>query len=178
MIDFGLVDAVDAEAIGAPGQRTFRLRANKDENYAALWFEKEQLSLLGREFSKLLAERSRQHGPATDPVPEMGPFPATPQVDLQVARLGLDYDDDREHLVLLADDAPALEQGDSPTFRMELNRAQAITAIRSIDDAVAGGRPLCPLCNRVLEEDGSCIACPGSNGHAHELPLPPKADEN
>ena len=36
MIDFGLVDAVDAEAIGPPGQRTFRLRANKDENYAAL----------------------------------------------------------------------------------------------------------------------------------------------
>ena len=178
MIDFGLVDAVDGEAIGAPGQRTFRLRANKDDNYAALWFEKEQLALLGREFSKLLAERSRQQGQPAEPVAEMGPFPANPQVDLQVARLGLDFDDGSEHIVLLADDAAALQQGDSPTFRMEINRAQAIGAIHSIDDAVAGGRPLCPLCNRVLEDDGSCIACPGSNGHAHEVPLPPAAGQD
>lgn len=178
MIDFGLVDAVDAEAIGPPGQRTFRLRANKDENYAALWFEKEQLSLLGREFSKLLAERSKQRGRPTEVVAEMGPFPATPQIDLQVARLGLDFDEDREHIVLLADDAAALQQGDSPSFRMEINRAQAISAMASIDDAVSGGRPLCPLCNRVLESDGSCIACPGSNGHNKEVELPPAADED
>lgn len=178
MIDFGLVDAVDAEAIGPPGERTFRLRANKDDNYAALWFEKEQLSLLGREFSKLLAERSRQRGEPTDAVPEMGPFPATAQVDLQVARLGLDFDDESQHIVLLADDAAALQRGESPTFRMEINRPQAVAAIRAIDDAVAGGRPLCPLCNRVLEEDGSCIACPGSNGHTVEVPLPPTADQD
>jgi uncharacterized repeat protein (TIGR03847 family) len=176
MIDFGLVDAVDAEAIGPPGQRTFRLRANKDENYAALWFEKEQLSLLGREFSKLLAERSKERGRPTDSVPEMGPFPANPQIDLQVARLGLDFDEDSEHIVLLADDAQALQDGESPSFRMEINRAHAIAAMASIDDAVSGGRPLCPLCNRVLEDDGSCIACPGSNGHSKEVPLPPAAD--
>lgn len=178
MIDFGLVDAVDAEALGAPGERTFRFRANKDDNYAALWFEKEQLGLLGREFSKLLAERAQQRGQAADPVPEMGPFPANPQVDLQVARLGLDFDEDSQHIVLLADDAAALQQGDSPTFRMEISRPQAIAAIRSIDDAVSGGRPLCPLCNRVLEDDGSCIACPGGNGHTKEVPLPPAADED
>ena len=178
MIDFGLVDAVDAEAIGPPGQRTFRLRANKDDNYAALWFEKEQLALLGREFSKLLAERSRQRGEPSDSVPEMGPFPATAEVDLQVARLGLDFDDASQHIVLLADDAAAPQQGDSPTFRMEIDRAQAIAAIRAIDDAVAGGRPLCPLCHRVLEDDGSCIACPGGNGHSHEVALPPRSDED
>jgi uncharacterized repeat protein (TIGR03847 family) len=176
MIDFGLVDAVDAEAIGAPGQRTFRLRANKEESYAALWFEKEQLALLGRSFSQLLAERSRQRGRPATPVAEMGAFPANPQVDLQVARLGLDFDDAQEHIVILADDAAALQEGDTPAFRMEINRAQAIFAIRSIEDAVAGGRPLCPLCNRVLEEDGRCIACPGSNGHAKEQPIPPSTD--
>ena len=178
MIDFGLVDAVDAEAIGAPGERTFRFRANKGDNYAALWFEKEQLALLGREFSKLLAERSRERGRPAGEGAEMGPFPANPQVDLQVARLGLDFDEDTEQIVLLADDAAALEQGESPTFRMEISRAQAIQAMRSIDDAVAGGRPLCPLCNRVLEADGSCIACPGSNGHSKETPLPPTAAED
>ena len=173
MIDFGLVDALDAEAVGIPGKRTFRVRANKDDNYAALWLEKEQLTLLGRSFSQLLAERSKQRGQSVEDVPEMGPLPATPQVDLQVARLGLDFDEDNEHIVLLADDAEALERGDTPTFRMEISRSQAVALIRLVEDVVAGGRPLCPLCTRVLEEDGSCIACPGSNGHAKEIPLPP-----
>jgi len=177
MIDFGLVDALDAEAVGVPGERTFRVRASKDDGYAALWLEKEQLSLLGRSFSQLLAERSQQRGQAVETVPEMGPFPASPQVDLQVARLGLDFDEDLEHIVLLADDAGALDRGDTPTFRMEINRSQAVALIRVIEDVVAGGRPLCPLCNRVLEEDGSCIACPGSNGHSKDVPLPPIASD-
>lgn len=173
MIDFGLVDAIDSEAIGPPGQRTFRLRANKEANYAALWFEKEQLTLLGREFSKLLAERSHHRGEPTKSIPEMGPFPANPQVEVQVARLGLDFDEKTEHIILLADDAIALEQGDTPKFRMEINREQAISTIHSIDETIDGGRPLCPLCNRVLEENGDCIACPGSNGHVDEVSLPP-----
>tara|TARA_Y100000588_G_scaffold386207_1_gene481257 strand:+ start:2460 stop:2990 length:531 start_codon:yes stop_codon:yes gene_type:complete len=176
MIDFGLVDAVDSESIGPPGQRTFRLRANKEANYAALWFEKEQLALLGREFSKLLAERSHHRGEPAKSIPEMGPFPANPQVEVQVARLGLDFDEKTEHIILLADDAIALEQGDTPKFRMEINREQAISTIRSIDETIAGGRPLCPLCNRVLEQNGDCIACPGSNGHLSEVALPPTGD--
>ncbi len=178
MIDFGLVDALDAEAVGVPGERTFRVRASKDDSYAALWLEKEQLSLLGRSFSQLLAERSKQRGQSVETVPEMGAFPASPQVDLQVERLGLDFDEEFEHIVLLADDVGALERGDTPTFRMEINRPQAVALIRLIENVVARGRPLCPLCNRVLEEDGSCIACPGSNGHSKEIPLPPLASDD
>ena len=62
MIDFGLVDAVDADAVGPPGQRHFRLRARVGDQYASLWLEKEQLIEIGRIFSRLLAERSRQIG--------------------------------------------------------------------------------------------------------------------
>ena len=67
MIDFGMVDAVDAEAIGDPGQRTFRIRVRSGANYAALWLEKEQLSALGRGISQLLADRAPQRG-----APEIG----------------------------------------------------------------------------------------------------------
>ena len=67
MIDFGLVDAIDAEAIGQPGQRRFRLRVRSGQEYAALWMEKESVAALGRSFSALLAERSTQRGrPAAD----------------------------------------------------------------------------------------------------------------
>ncbi len=172
MIDFGLVDALDAEAVGVPGQRTFRMRANKGESYAALWLEKEQLSRLGQSFSQLLADYSAERGRPVSAVTEMGPFPSSPEVDLQVAGLGIDFDQESEHVVLLVSGPDSEELGE-PSFRMEFNRAQALSLIRTIQHIVASGRPLCPLCQRVLESDGSCPGCPASNGHAQEMPLPP-----
>jgi uncharacterized repeat protein (TIGR03847 family) len=173
MIDFGLVDAVDAEAIGQPGQRTFRLRARSSDSYAALWMEKEQLSQLGRVFSQLLAERSRRRGQPVGEVEPVGNFPQQPQVDLQVARLGIDFDADQDHVILLADDQAALERGASPFFRMEISRDQAMNAMKVIEDAVAGGRPLCPLCHQPLQFAGEPHFCPGGNGHSKDLDVPP-----
>lgn len=174
MIDFGLVDAVDAEAIGQPGERTFRFRARSGDSYAALWLEKEQLAQLGRLFSQLIADRSRLRGQPAAPVEPVGNFPLTPEVDLHVARLGLDYDTDQEHIILLADDQSALERGASPAFRMEISRDQALGAMTSIEDAVSGGRPLCPLCHQALEYEGQAHFCPGGNGHSKELEVPPR----
>lgn len=171
MIDFGLVDAVDAEAIGAPGSRTFRLRARAGQQFLALWMEKQQLAALGRAISTVLAERGRELGrPATRAMP-VGPFADHPDVDLQVVRLGLDFDADRDRIVLLADDAPGMERGESPTVRLECSRASALALVRIIEQVVAAGRPLCPLCGQALEGSGQHF-CPGSNGHSKELPLP------
>jgi uncharacterized repeat protein (TIGR03847 family) len=172
LIDFGIVDAVDAEAIGEPGQRTFRLRARSGANYAALWMEKEQLATLGRAISQVLAERSRRRG---DPVSEAAPldgFAARPDVDMQVVRLGLDFDADTDRIAILADDQSGLERGDTPTFRMEIGRTDALKLVRLIGEVVAAGRPLCPLCGRPVEQAGQPHFCPGSNGHSKEIPIP------
>lgn len=177
MIDFGLVDAVDAEAIGPPGQRTFRLRARVGDEYAALWMEKEQLGALGRSFSQILAERSRLRGRPGDPVEAVGNFPQSARVEFQVARMGLDYDPDRECAILLADDPMAGERGDTPAFRMEISRSQALALITQIEDTVAGGRPRCPLCQQVLDEEGEQHFCPSTNGHSKDLEVPPLDEE-
>ncbi len=173
MIDFGLVDAVDAEAIGAPGQRTFRLRARVGDEYAALWMEKEQLGALGRSFSQILAERSRLRGQPAGAVEEVGNFPQRARVEFQVARMGLDYDVDEERVILLADDPQAGERGDTPAFRMQMTRAQALAVIKLIEELVSAGRPLCPLCHQPLEEEGQQHFCPSTNGHSKELEVPP-----
>lgn len=173
MIDFGLVDALDSEAIGPPGQRTFRLRARTGDSYAALWMEKEALATLGRSLSQLLADRSRLRGQAAPPVEPVGNFPQRPQVELQVARLGLDYDADRERAIIVADDAPTMERGDTPAFRMEIARAHVVAAVRQIEGVVAAGRPLCPLCHQALEQPGQAHFCPGHNGYSADLELPP-----
>ncbi len=173
MIDFGLVDAVDAESIGPPGERTFRIRVRAGANRAALWMEKEQLATLGRAFSQLLAERFGRRGAPAELAPEVGDqFGDNPDVDFRIARLAIDFDGDRERIVLLADDDEALERGDTPAFRMELTRAMALALVQRIPPIVAAGRPLCPLCGRPLEAERQPHFCPGSNGHSADEPIP------
>ncbi len=173
MIDFGLVDALDAEAIGPPGQRRFRLRVRVGDRYASLWTEKESVAALGRSFSALLAERSARRGQPPGPVDEMGNFPQTAQVELLVVRLGLDWDGEQEHVTILADDADSLAADGPPAVRLTINRSQALRAVKQFQDVVSSGRPTCPLCHEALEYPGQPHFCPLSNGHSYELPLPP-----
>ena len=170
MIDFGLVDAVDADAVGPPGQRHFRLRARVGDQYASLWLEKEQLIEIGRIFSRLLAERSRQTGRVREKSGSIHSFPEEPQVDFQIARAGFDYNSEREHLIFIADEQTADDRASSPTFRMEISRGQAVGFIKNISGLVASGRPLCPLCKSPLEICEATI-CPQKNGHSLELPI-------
>lgn len=176
MIDFGIVDAIDAEAIGEPGQRTFRLRARAGLNYAALWMEKEQLATLGRAISQVFAERSAHRGQPSAAAAAVGAFVEHPEVDLQVVRLGLDFDAETDRLALLADDQGGLERGDTPTFRLEMGHADAMQLVHVITEVVSAGRPLCPLCGRPTEFAGQPHFCPGSNGHSKELPIPDAND--
>ncbi len=171
MIDFGLVDAVDAEALGEPGERTFRLRAMAGANRAALWMEKEQLAALGRAISRLLAERAARREEPSRSSGDLSGFGNHPDVDFRVARLGLDFENEGERLLILADDEEALTGGNTPAFRMEIGRAAARALVTQITEVVAAGRPRCPLCGQPLEGDGQHF-CPGSNGHSQELEIP------
>lgn len=173
MIDFGLVDALDAEAIGPPGRRVFRLRVRAGNQYASLWLEKESVAALGRSFSALLAERSKERGRPADPVEDVGNFPQNAQVDLQVSRLGLDWNGDLEQIVVLVDDVAAIESGNTPSFRMALDRSHALSCVDQFHEVVVGGRPICALCHEALEYAGQLHFCPGQNGHTVEIPLPP-----
>src|SRR5439155_23259877 len=83
VIDFGLVDAVDAEAIGEPGHRTFRVRARAGNTFAALWIEKEQLAALGRGISQLLADRSLRRGLPASRARVVDDFVDHPDVEME-----------------------------------------------------------------------------------------------
>ena len=171
MIDFGLVDAIDAEALGEPGHRTFRIRARAGRNYASLWLEKEQLAALGRGISQLIAERVERRGETLPRPPEVGEFTDRPDIDMQLVRLGIDYQPSPDRLVFLADDQSGMERGDTPTFRMEMSRAAAMGLVRAITVAVSAGRPRCPLCGQPMEPDNQHF-CPGADGHSVVLEIP------
>jgi uncharacterized repeat protein (TIGR03847 family) len=170
LIDIGLVDAVDAQAIGPPGQRTFRLRAQAGHNRASLWLEKESLATLGRAISQLLADRSQERGRRGEVAPTLEDFDEG-NVEIGVARLGIDFRENPERVVLVADDREDLERGNVPSFRMEITRAMALALVDSIPGIVGAGRPVCPLCQRPLE-DGVEHFCPRTNGHSKDLELP------
>jgi len=170
MIDYGLVDAIDAQSIGPPGGRTFRVRVRSGRNTASLWLEKEQLGALARAISQLLADHSRQRGRPAEAAPTVEDFEVG-DVELQVARLGLDFVAEQEHVVMLVDDREAIERRDTPAFRAEITRAMALSLVETIPDIVAAGRPTCPLCGRPLEGSGQHF-CPQTNGHSKDLPIP------
>ena len=104
MLDFGRVSRLEAEAIGEPGQRTFRLRVSSGEHTASLWLEKEQLQALALALMRLLVQMGQpEYIPAAGTAPKpLSPFPEQPSLDLKVGRLGLGLDQTEGNIVLFA----------------------------------------------------------------------------
>jgi uncharacterized repeat protein (TIGR03847 family) len=162
--DFAAVDAIDAESIGTPGKRTFRLRVLRGDNSAALWVEKQQLAALGEAIPRLLEQLNSPDQHADEDAETITTFPDEPTVDFKVGRMALGYAASEDRLVLLAHD---LEAGDDeanpPTFSCRFTREQARSLSDTCAEAVAGGRPICPLCHRPIDPEGHM--CPHANGH-------------
>jgi uncharacterized repeat protein (TIGR03847 family) len=165
--DFGLVDGIGAEAIGRPGQRTFRLIASSGGMSASLWLEKEYLAALGTALQQAIVRLGR---PAARERPARllarDELPASPVVEFQCGQLRMEYDESRQQFVVYAYrvEAPADE---SSSWRGRLTVAQARSLSREIERLVNAGRAKCPLCGAVL--DGPTHACPRTNGHVEEV---------
>ncbi|ACZ41671.1 hypothetical protein Tter_0754 [Thermobaculum terrenum ATCC BAA-798] len=170
--DFGVIDRLGADAVGLPGQRTFRLRfLNERGEGADLWIEKEQMQALGQAIEQLLAQLSDD--PFIDLVsnePEKEepniqlPFPQPPTVEFKVGRLALGYDEGKGRFALLIHDIEEEQEG-APDFRCLVTREQLKELSKQIDTVVKAGRPRCPLCETPLTP-GVAHFCPPSNGHA------------
>ena len=73
-LDLGLVDSVEAVAIGEPGKRTFKITARGPRGEAIIWMEKEQLFQIGLAIKQFTAA---VEAPATV-TPYEPDFPAPP----------------------------------------------------------------------------------------------------
>jgi len=175
---FGPAARLQAESIGEPGQRTFRLLVESDDGRAAaLRLEKEQLQALGLAVEQLLAELQGRLASATRPVRQAPSetFPTSPTVDFRVGRLALGQDESElesgPRYVLLAYEVEAIPADDQeeptqpPTFACRATREQLRALSRSIADVVAAGRPRCPLCGEPMQRAGESHGCVRTNGH-------------
>lgn len=164
-VNFGYARRINAEALGAPGQRTFRIRLEGAEGEtASLWIEKEQVQALEMALRQMLAQLEHQ----PEAPPDMAGFPQDPEVEFKVGRMSMGYDHTDGRVVLQVYE---LSQGDDedPEIATKLSAEQCGVLRSQLTDIIAGGRPICPLCDSPIDAGGH--ACIRSNGHRDE-PIP------
>ncbi len=162
---------IGAEAIGLPGQRTFRVMVMSDSMSAQLWLEKEQLQALADAVGRMLVEVDQTRGleipsrkePVSNPKPPN--FPDAPDIELHAGSLGLRYDPDQDVISLEAFDREADNEDDPSTFRCLGTRSQMEALQLNILEVVSAGRPRCPFCSTPLQAAGMPHFCPPMNGH-------------
>jgi uncharacterized repeat protein (TIGR03847 family) len=175
--DLGLVLGLDAEALGVPGQRTFRVHAHSQTGAARLWLEKEQLQALATAVEQLLGEISQVRGRGSGESGATLPFPGAPSIEFHVGRITLGYEQDTDLVSLTVyelsatdpdEDEPRLgDPANGEQVQFQATREQMRAFSQKALEVCAAGRPRCPLCGTPL--DGPTHFCPRSNGHA---PLP------
>jgi uncharacterized repeat protein (TIGR03847 family) len=172
---FGPAIRLQAQAIGEPGQRTFRLMVESDDGRAAaLWVEKEQLQALGLAVEQLLAEFQGKVAGKTPNQPPAESFPPNPTVDFKVGRLALGQDESElesgpRYVLLVYDLEGSGTEEEEPTqpatFACRATREQLRALSRNITEVVAAGRPRCPLCGEPMDPKLKSHGCVRANGH-------------
>ena len=159
---FGAVSRAAVEAIGEPGQRTFRLIMESGPASAFLWLEKEQLFQLGTYIQEIIA--SLPESPAGESeVPEPPWSEGLMSVDFKVGKLALGHDGSSDCFLFLAHDVKE-EQDETATMSFWLTRPQGEELASEVLKVCAAGRPRCFLCGQPIDADGH--TCPRANGHA------------
>ena len=152
------VDHLTAGAVGPPGKRVFYLQARSGEQVVSLRLEKQQVAALVAYLAGMLADM-----PPPGEIPSTGMDLIEPIVaEWVVASLGVTYDEEADRVVILAEEL--VEEGqEAARARITATREQvAALSVRGAE-AVAAGRPPCPLCGLPLDPEGH--TCPRLNGH-------------
>jgi uncharacterized repeat protein (TIGR03847 family) len=159
---FGAVARANAEAIGNPGQRTFRLLLESGAASASMWLEKEQLYQLGLYIQEIVGSLSDDDRSVQSQSPEPEWSGAITNVDFKAGKLALGHDKASNCFLIVAHEVE--EPEDSPgtlSFWLPLGMGEDLA--KEALEACAAGRPRCPLCAQPINPEGHM--CPRSNGH-------------
>ena len=159
--EFTDVTRLQAEALGEPGNRTFRILVESSGSSATLWLEKEQLFQLALAIQQLIGTLPEGQATTQAAPEQQAPSTLTP-LDFKIGRLALGHDGSRALFVLEANDED--DEDDEPaTIRVWAKRQQAKEFSDEAIRVCAAGRPLCPLCGGPIDPTGH--PCARANGH-------------
>lgn len=180
-IEIDPADSLGAGAIGEPGQRAFYIQARSTTGQLTVLVEKEQVALLATEAAAFL-DRLADDYPDDDgfTLPVSMAELREPTVPLFRARLiGLGFDPERRLVLIELRERPADEPDAGPpadpddvpeaaatddegyVARIFATRSQVRAFAARGEQAVAGGRPACPLCGQPMDPAGH--RCPRWN---------------
>jgi len=172
IIELDDVDGLSAGAVGEPGQRAFYLQARTEHTQLTVLVEKQQIDLLASEAVTFLDSIAEKYPELPFDLPPTQSSLREPTVPLFRARLiGLGFDPDRELVLIELRERPedddeeidddADDEGEGYVARIYASRAQVRAMAARGAEAVAGGRPPCPLCEQPMDPSGH--RCPRWN---------------
>jgi uncharacterized repeat protein (TIGR03847 family) len=173
IFDLNPITHITAGAVGEPGQRTFYIQARQGSRLVTLLCEKQQVAALAMGVEQLLeqlAEKDPERIGQSDQILDLDMELEEPlEPDFRVGQMGLGYDEERDLLVLVAQELlpEDVDPATASSARFWGTAAQMRTLARHAAEVVASGRPLCPLCGEPLDPEGHF--CPRKNGHAKPI---------
>jgi uncharacterized repeat protein (TIGR03847 family) len=170
LLNLGLIDFIDAESHGQPGQRTFNITARSQRGNAVVWMEKEQLFQVGASLKQFIATRES----TADPVPYELDFDEQDhliELEFKTPQMTLKHDPASDVFTLSAEDYGE-DGGEEPDQVVEFSfpREEAERLADKSLEIVASGRPPCPLCTGPLSP-GETHFCVKVNGHTETGPF-------
>lgn len=172
--DLNPVHSIIADAFGEPGERTFFLQGSTGMEVVSVVLEKQEVANLAISILQLLEELEEKYPELPTPNVSEGdlvaevPFEAA----FRVGQLIVGYDEDDDMIWLIAKALIVSESGsivdpdeeDVPSVRFVATREQMRALSDHALEAVAKGRPTCPLCGNPISPEGHF--CPRSDGQA------------
>ena len=163
----GSLSKLEAESIGEPGRRTFRLLLEAGNAHCTLWLEKEQLFQLGTHLQQAVESLSEDERGKESRRQEGGWSGEGEEVDFKAGEMRLSLDKEANSFFFSAMERPNSESetpSESPlSISFWISLAQAKTLAEDALRICAAGRPLCFLCGQPIDPDGH--VCPRANGH-------------
>lgn len=150
-IELNPIDFITVGTIGPKGQRVFHLQAAKGTELVSLIIEKEQAWALSEAIRELLQDLDRRYPPTSPfetPLPRYSMDLRDPVEPLfRVAQMGLGYDEDRNLVVLVAQELVVIQDDVEPEsvqpgiVRMWCSRSQMRVLSDHATNTVQSGRP-------------------------------------
>lgn len=165
------VRSITTGFIGQPGQRVFYLQAQGPADVVTVIVEKQQVEALATGIEQFLTELVEKFPDLPEATADYVPSAMKLQVPVdpafRVGQLGLGYDQDRDLLVLVAQEvvAEGRDPEEANTARFFATRSQMRALGAYGQELVKQGRPTCGNCGQPMDPEGHF--CPRSNGHKH-----------
>lgn len=137
--EFDEVVHIEAEAIGQPGQRRFRIALATDTESAFLWLEKQQMQALGLAFEQILTQlQTIQIAIPGTAEESAAPADALGLHEYYAARLAVGYDEQRKMITIFVHE-PDTAEDDPPDFIWRMSPARSGALAMQIRRVVRAG---------------------------------------